>query len=111
MYSRSDRDLLDDIREAIQRIESYVKGMSYDAFMDDGRTQDAVIRNIEIIGEATKRLSEPLREQNPHIPWRGMAGMRDRLVHHYFGVNLDVVWQAVSTELPDVAAAIEDVVI
>jgi uncharacterized protein with HEPN domain len=107
MSDRTDRELLDDIREAIQRIDSYLKGMSYDGFMRDDRTQDAVIRNIEIVGEATKGLSESVREQNPQIPWRRMAGMRDRLVHDYFGINLDIVWEVVATELPKVAAALD----
>ena len=100
MFNRADVELVDDIREAIQRISSYLEDMSYEDFMDDAKTQDAVIRNIEIIGEAAKGISEHLRDQNAHIPWRNMARMRDRLIHHYFGVNLDVVWQVVSMELP-----------
>jgi uncharacterized protein with HEPN domain len=65
----------------------------------DTKTQDAVIRNLEILGEATKNLSEELRNAHTNVPWKSMAGARDRLIHHYFGVNLDIVWQIVSTEL------------
>jgi uncharacterized protein with HEPN domain len=83
--------------------------MTHQAFLEDTKTQDAVIRNLEIIGEATKNLSEDLREGHPHVPWKGMAGVRDRLIHHYFGVNLDIVWQIVTDELPKVALQLESI--
>jgi uncharacterized protein with HEPN domain len=76
--------------------------MSADDFSEDLKTQDAVIRNLEIIGEAAKNLSDAVRARHALIPWRNIAGMRDRLIHHYFGVSLDVVWQVASVELPGV---------
>jgi len=81
--------------------------MDYEAFLADLKTQDAVVRNLEIIGEATKNLSEEIRQQHIGIPWKSMAGVRDRLIHHYFGINLDVVWEIVTTELDKVALELE----
>ncbi len=110
MSDRTDQDFLDDIREALNRIEIYTAKMTYADFLTDTKTQDAVIRNIEIIGEAAKNVSIKLRGQHPHVPWRGMAGIRDKLLHHYFGINLDIVWHVVKSELPDVALQIEEIV-
>ena len=107
MSERSDQDLLSDIQEAAQRIATYTAGMMYDAFLGDTKTQDAVIRNLEIIGEATKNLSSELRAKYPDLPWKGMAGVRDRLIHDYFGVNLDIVWQIITAELPEVVVKVE----
>ncbi len=109
MSERADRNFLSDLQEAIRRIEVYTEGMAYQTFLEDTRTQDAVIRNLEIIGEATKNLSKDLRERHPYVPWKGMAGVRDRLIHHYFGVNLDIVWQIVTDELPKVASQLESI--
>ena len=109
MSERADRDFLSDIQEAVRRITVYTTTMTYEAFLTDTRTQDAVIRNLEIIGEATKNLSTELRAKYPDISWKGMAGMRDRLIHHYFGVNLDIVWHIITAELPDVASRIEEI--
>ena len=83
MSERADGDLLRDIREAVRRIQTYTHAMTYDRFLSDIKTQDAVVRNLEIMGEATKGLTTELREKYPHVPWRGMAGVRDRLIHHY----------------------------
>ena len=109
MSERADRDFLSDVQEAIRRITAYTTTMTYESFLADTRTQDAVIRNLEIIGEATKNLSDELRAKHSEIPWKGMAGVRDRLIHHYFGVNLDIVWHIVTAELPEVVLRIEGI--
>ena len=107
MSRRADGDFLRDIREAVRRIKTYAGEMSYDRFLADIKTQDAVIRNLEIIGEATKNLSQGIYEKYLDVPWKGMAGVRDRLIHHYFGVNLDIVWNIVTIELPVLESRIE----
>lgn len=112
MSKRNDNDLIYDMYEALHRIKTYIDTMSYETFSQDTRTQDAVIRNLEIIGEATKQLSETVRTRHPDIPWRSMAGMRDCLIHDDSGVNLDIVWLVVNQDLPvllqSVAAMLED---
>lgn len=107
MSERADDDFLRDIREAVRRIETYTRAVTYDSFLADIKTQDAIVRNLEIIGEATKSLSSGLRERYPDVPWKGMAGVGDRLIHHYFGVNLDIVWDIITVELSVLQSQIE----
>lgn len=106
---RDDRDYLEDIVEAIERIQIYVEGFSYDRFVQDTKTQDAVIRNLEVIGEAAKQVSDTLREQRPEIPWREVCGVRDKLIHHYFGINFETLWQIIETDLAPVLSQIRDI--
>ena len=109
MSRRQDPDLLGDIREAILRIRAYLGNSDYEKFLKDAKTQDAVVRNLEIIGEATKNLSEGLRKKHPDIPWKELAGVRDRLVHQYFGVNFEIVWTIARHELPELARLIDGI--
>lgn len=109
MSNRTDKDFLYDIQEAVRRIQIYTHEMTYKEFLEDIRTQDAVIRNIEIIGEATKKLSVGLRSQHPNVPWKEMAGARDRLIHDYFGVDIEVVWKISTAELSDLTSQIADI--
>ena len=94
------------ILEAIQKIEAYTAA-GREAFVAGSHWQDATIRQLEIIGEATKQLSRELRAQYPDVPWRRMAGLRDVLIHEYFGVDLTAVWQLTLTEIPRLKGRVE----
>uniref|UniRef100_A0A831ZYM9 DUF86 domain-containing protein n=1 Tax=Desulfacinum infernum TaxID=35837 RepID=A0A831ZYM9_9BACT len=106
MSKRTDREFLSDILEAVRRIQSYTARMDYEAFLGGLKTQDAVVRNLEIIGEAAKKLSQEIRQKHSTISWKSMAGVRDRLIHHYFGITLDVVWEIVTADLGPVASQV-----
>lgn len=101
MSNRQDHDLIQDMIEAARRSMRYCKDLDYEGFLQDTKTQDAVVRNVEIIGEAAGKISPDLRNQYPDLPWNNIIGMRNRLVHDYFGVNLNIVWEVVATDLPD----------
>jgi uncharacterized protein with HEPN domain len=94
------------ILDAIQKIESYVS-VGQETFMSTSHWQDAVIRQLEIIGEATKRLSPELRNRYPQIPWKRVAGLRDVLIHDYLGVDISLVWRITQTYLPELQHQIE----
>ena len=97
---RRDSDYLADLHEAVRRIVAYTAELSYEQFLSDLKTQDAVIRNLQVMGEAAKKLSPTVKRAHPYVPWKQMAGMRDRIVHEYFGVNYDIVWTVARDELP-----------
>lgn len=100
-------DFLHDILEAAHRIMTYTEAMTSDLFLHDLKTQDAVVRNLEIIGKATKQIPDEMRQRAPHIPWKSIAGMRDKLIHQYFGVNLDIVWNVVQDDLAPLIESVE----
>lgn len=106
-HRRRDRDYLADIDEAIRRIVEYTRGLSYQAFLESPMVQDAVLRNIQVIGEATKNLTKTTRAAHPNVPWREMAGIRDRIVHDYFGIDWKIVWEVAQTSLPDLLPIVE----
>jgi len=93
-------DYLEDILEAIDEIDEFLAGCSQQSFAADRKTVNAVIRSLEVIGEAAKQIPPELRLKAPDIPWKYMAGMRDKLIHQYFGVDLDIIWTVCRDELP-----------
>ena len=101
-------DYLGHILKAIERIERYTDDMDELAFLGNELVQDAVIRNIEILGQAVKGISDDTRALEPAIPWRKIAGMRDKLIHEYFGVELGLVWDVVEDELPVLRPQLEE---
>jgi uncharacterized protein with HEPN domain len=102
-----DQSYLLDILDAARLALSYVAGVSEEAFMSDTRLQDSVIRRIEIIGEATRRISRETQALHPQIPWSAMIGMRNMLIHDYDDVDLEIVWQTVQRDLQGLIAQIE----
>jgi uncharacterized protein with HEPN domain len=110
MSERSDLEFLCDIKEAINRIKSYTKELEYKEFLKDNKTQDAVVRNLEIIGEATKNISRDFKRRYPDVPWKEMAGTRDKVIHFYFGVNYDIVWGISKDELPAVTKQVNKII-
>jgi uncharacterized protein with HEPN domain len=97
---RDDSVYLQHVLDAISTIEIYLTGVDESAFRAQRLIQDGVIRQLEIIGEAVKHLSTAVRRQNPSIPWQDIAGLRDQLIHHYFGVDLDEVWLTATEDVP-----------
>ena len=94
-------DYIEDILEAMTNAIEFTKDMSYEKFVKDTKTVYAVIRAIEIIGEAVKNVPEDIRKKYPDIPWRSMAGMRDKVIHAYFGVKIERVWEVVKRDIPN----------
>ncbi len=109
MSKRGDKEFLCDIVTAMERIKSYTGDITYDEFLQDIKTQDAVVRNIEIIGEAIKNLSINLKGKYKDVDWKGLAGMRDKIVHFYFGVKWTIVWSAIKDKLPNLEEKIKEI--
>ncbi|MBI5152452.1 DUF86 domain-containing protein [Candidatus Peregrinibacteria bacterium] len=99
---------LEHIMESIIEIEKYTKNISRTKFLKTTQTQDAVVRRLEIIGEAVKNLPSSFKNKHPSIPWRKIAGLRDILIHDYFGVNLDLVWKVVKKNIPKLKKQISE---
>ena len=108
MSKREPSVLLDDIRSSISKIERYTAGLDEASFLADEKTIDAVVRNLEIIGEAAKQLPTEFKLRHPAVPWSRIAGLRNRIVHDYAGIDLQLVWQILKTAIPKLALQIAE---
>ncbi len=99
---------LNDILESLKRIQRYTGNMTYNDFIKDELVQDGVVRNLEIVGEAIKKIPDKIKNIKPQIEWRKIAGLRDILVHGYFGIDLEIVWDVVKNKIPDLKQEIEE---
>lgn len=106
MSERDETVYLRHILDSIERIESHLAGVSRPVFLEDTLRQDAVIRQLAVIGEAVKRLSQDLRDQDTTVPWRDIAGMRDRLIHDYMSVDAEEVWRTADVDIPELKASV-----
>jgi uncharacterized protein with HEPN domain len=104
---KDDRVYLEHIRDALDDIVTYTSS-GRAAFFAERMRQDATLRKLEVIGQAVKNLSDESKSRQPHIPWKQIAGMRDKLIHDYFGVNLEIVWAVIEKDLPRLASAVRE---
>ena len=105
---RDIKDYLNDILEKIEDIGAFIEGMGYEDLETDKKTQYAVIRCLEVIGEAAKKIPNKSREKHSGIPWQEISGMRDKLIHEYFGVDLNTVWDTIQEDLQPLKEAVEN---
>jgi uncharacterized protein with HEPN domain len=98
------------IKEAIMEVLSYVNGISFEVFKVNSMIYNASIRQLEVIGEASNRLSEELKNQYPNIPWRQIVGLRNMLIHEYFGVDVNIVWDVIKNELPTLLTSVNEMI-
>lgn len=99
---------LEDILEAVRKIRSYTDGLSYEGFREDSKSSDAVIRNLEVIGEAIKHIPDDIRMKRPDVAWKKIAGLRDILIHVYFGIDFEVIWDVVTNKLDALEGSVSE---
>ncbi len=100
MSDRTYKDYVLDILNSIEEIEEFIRGMDFEDFVNDRKTINAVLRSLEVMGEAAKKIPEEVKKNHSSIPWKQMAGMRDKLIHEYHGVDLEIVWEVIDKEIP-----------
>lgn len=101
---------LQDIIEAMSAIEKFVEGISFDEFREDDKTSSAVIRKFEIVGEAAKQIPQDIKDKYNQLPWKEMSGMRDRLIHFYFGIKYELVWHTIKDVIPHVKPVMQEII-
>lgn len=109
MSKRDWRLFVEDILECIGKIEKYIKNMEFDKYEKDSKTIDAVVRNLEIIGEASKNIPENIKMRYKNVYWKGIVGLRNRIIHEYFGVDLKIIWHIIKEEIPILREQMEDI--
>ena len=107
MSKRDFRLYLEDILESINQIEGYIANLTLDDFIKDNKTIDAVVRNLETIGEAAKQIDEETKKKYNDIPWREIVDFRNRIIHGYFVIDYEIIWQIISKDLPDLKQKVE----
>jgi uncharacterized protein with HEPN domain len=110
MKKRENMDYLNDISESIDDAISFINGMTYNDFILDKKTINAVVRSIEIIGEASKHISKSIRDKTPEVPWVEMKGMRNKITHEYFGIDNKIVWDTINNNLPKLKPQIVELI-
>jgi uncharacterized protein with HEPN domain len=110
MSKREPDLLLQDIQESINKIKTYTSGMSFESFQNDDKTIDAVIRNFEIIGEAANRIPDEIKDKFNEVNWHRIRGFRNRIVHDYMGVDLEIIWEIIEKNLDELKEQIEEII-
>jgi len=108
MRKRDCRDYLQDMLDSISDVDSFTKDMSFEQFKKDRKTVSAVVRSIEVIGEASKRIPETMKAKCAGVPWKLIAGMRDKLIHEYFGVDVEILWKTAKADIPPLEPLIQN---
>lgn len=109
MSKRGIRLYTEDIRDAIKKIEKYTKDLDFYTFVKDEKTIDAVVRNLSIIGEAVKNFPNELKSKYPQVPWKEIAGTRNKAIHEYFGIDEDILWKTIKEDLPPFKKQISEI--
>ena len=98
---------LEDIKDSLKKIKKYIRGLSFEGFRKDAKTQDAVIRNLEIIGEAANNIPRESKSKYPRVPWKEIVGMRNKVIHEYFGVDVEILWKTIKEDIPELERSLK----